>query len=640
MRLLGRSVRFELFIVAIACGAASACAPDAASATREREEDGVTNEDPQDDDDDQQPDVSDADGRPDGGRIGPESIAPPPMVKRPTRGTGTPGAGSADENACATFESSYEAIQKVIFERRGCTAAACHGAAKVGALDLRADVSWESLVDAESANSSYARVQPGTASESFLFQKLQAATEPGSVDIPGSPMPVGTDALTEKELAAIQLWILKGAPKTGVVRDETKNLDVGSLLDACLPPAKPVKTKPLEPPAPEEGIQLVLPPYLLKASSEIEQCTPFAFDLSDKVPAKYKDPARNVMFINGSRVRQDPQSHHLVLWNPNKDLDSVAASEAGWTCRGGPNDGRACSASMGSKDCGEDGVCAGESVAGTLCNIDTESLASGGPITLDTIAELIGIISGGGLPSQVANTQSPQQYTPPFEGVYQELPLRGVLWFNSHAFNLTEEDTVLEARVNYYYATERIREMRPTNVIDNNHVADGQPPFTRKTYCGKTVVPRGYSIAMMTGHTHRRGEHFWVTDSTGAKIYESFDYNDPEYKRYAPWIDFHQPDEQSRTLEYCATYNNGLKQDGSPDLDLVTRKSRMPERTTCTPIACTAGKVTAACTTDRDCDSAPDMNDGQCDACPIKGGQTTENEMFVMMPWYVLPPTQ
>ena len=84
--------------------------------------------------------------------------------------------------------------------------------------------------------------------------------------------------------------------------------------------------------------------------------------------------------------------------------------------------------------------------------------------------------------------------------------------------------------------------------------------------------------------------------------------------------------------------NNGLTKDDQPDLELVTRASRMPDRTTCTPVACVAGKVTASCRTDRDCDSAAGANDGDCDACPIVGGLTTENEMFVLNPWYVLPP--
>ena len=71
---------------------------------------------------------------------------------------------------------------------------------------------------------------------------------------------------------------------------------------------------------------------------------------------------------------------------------------------------------------------------------------------------------------------------------------------------------------------------------------------------------------------------------------------------------------------------------------LVTRASRMPERTSCVPVACVAGKVTAACKADKDCDSSPGAGDGDCDACPIVAGQTTENEMFLLTPWCVLPP--
>jgi hypothetical protein len=547
------------------------------------------------------------------------------------------GAQPVDENGCPTFEGSFEAIQKIIFERHGCTASACHGEAKVGGLDLRAEVAYENLVDATSANSRYARVQPGTATDSFLYQKLRAATEPGSLTIAGSPMPVGTAPLSANELEAIQLWIKKGAPKTGNVADQTKNIDVGSLLDACLPPATPVKAKPLEPPAPDEGVQIVLPSYLLAGGIELEQCTPFAYDVSAQVPDEYKDTTRNVMFVNGSRVRQDPQSHHLVLMNPTQALTSVSPTDPEWKCHGGDRDGEQCNAQLAGSDCSGGGVCAGKSTPGTLCGIDTTKVVDEG-LTLETIASAIGVLASGNIPVQIANTQSPQQYTPPFDGVFQEIPLRGILQFNSHAFNLTEQDTVLAARVNYYYAKDRGRELRPVNVASDVFIADGQAPFTRKTYCSKSVVPQNDSLAMMTGHTHRRGEHFWVTDAMGTKIYENFDYNDPEYRRYEPWLEFKAADEASRTLEYCATYNNGLTKDDQPDLELVTRASRMPEHTKCTPVACVAGKVKAACTTDRDCDSASGANDGDCDACPITAGQTTENEMFVMMPWYVLPP--
>ena len=561
---------------------------------------------------------------------------------------------SAQPEGCKTFDSSFAAIEALVFERRGCTASACHGQAKVGELDLRAGVAYENLVDVPSLNSEHARVQPGTATDSFLYQKLQAATHPGSVQIAGSPMPVGTPPLSASELEAVQLWIQKGAPKTGAVGDMVKGTDVGKLLDACLPPVTPVKTKPLDPPAPEQGIQFVLPSYVLKANSEIEQCTPFAYDFTDKVPARYKDEKRNVLYVNSSRVRQDAQSHHLVLWDPRRDLPSITPDGTTWTCRGGSNEGAACDPRKGSGDCGDRSVCSGKANPGTLCGfggselggLDISALADPAkraellrnPAAIKAIQEAL---AGGGLgamPAQIANTQSPQEYIPPMDGVYWEIPLRGVLWFNSHAFNLENQDTTLEARVNFYYADKRERELRPVNVAQNVYIAAGQPPFTRKTYCAKHVVPQSYSLALLSGHTHRRGERFWVNDASGKQIYENFVYNDPLYKRYEPWIAFDSADPAARTLEYCATYSNGLKKDGSPDLELVTRASRMRDRTSCTRVVCTAGKVTAVFKVDSECETAHGASDGDCDACPITAGQTTEDEMCVLMPWYVLRP--
>lgn len=575
----------------------------------------------------------------DGGRAqSPMGQTPPVSLDG---GTGAVRPGSADaavaapgEGSCKSFESSFAAIQKVIFEGKGCSASACHGEAKAGGLDLRPGAAYDSLINAKSSNSKLQRVQPGTATDSFLYEKLAAATNPGVAKTTGSPMPVGSAPLSAKELEAIRLWILKSAPKEGNVKDELTGEDIGSLLDACLPPPRPVKATPLSAPGADEGIQFVLPNYVLKAGVELEQCKPFAYDFTDKVPAAFKDVGRNVMFVNGTRVLQDPSSHHMVVWNPNKSLSTVPAS--GWTCHGGTRNGQPCSGS--SVECGADSVCGGPAVPGTLCDFDTQSIASNNANVLDTLVAL-GTLLLGGLPAQVANTQSPQEYVPPFEGgVYTEIPLKGVMWFNSHAFNLTSEDTVLDARMNFYYARERKRQMVPTNIV-KNEVPNGLAPFTKQVFCAKGVVPRNYSIAMMTGHTHRHGQRFWAKDATGKQIYESFVYNDPIYTHYEPWLAFPQPDEAARTLEFCAEFNNGVKKDGSPDVQQVTRKSRMPPpNATCKPVACTAGKVAASCTVDSDCDSAPGKGDGECDACPITTGLTTENEMFVLMPWYVLPP--
>jgi len=547
-----------------------------------------------------------------------------------------PNAGATGEAAadgCQSFDSSFAAIQHVIFEGHGCTANTCHGEAKSGDLDLRPDAAYEQLVNVPATNGTLARVQPGTATDSFLFQKLAAATTPDRVKTTGSPMPVGTPALSADELEAVRIWIFQSAPRTGNVGDPTTGHTIGSLLAACTPPPKPAKATPLAAPAADAGVQFVLPGYLLKAGIELEQCTPFAYDFTDKIPAEFKDVDRSVMFVNGSRVLQDSSSHHMVVFDPAKDLSTVPSS--GWKCAGGARSGEACSGT--SLECGDGSVCAGPSTPGTFCNIDTQALASGNAAPSATLGTL-GTLFPDGLPTQVANTQSPQEYVPPFEGgVYWELPLKGVLWFNSHAFNLTDEDTTLDARMNFFFAKERKRQMVPQNIVKNS-VPNGLAPYTKQVYCSTAVVPQNYSIAMMTGHTHRHGKHFWAKDATGKQIYESFVYNDPLYAHYEPWLEFPQEDEAARTIEFCAEFNNGLKPDGTPDTQLVTRKSRMPPpNATCTPVACTAGKIGAACTNNGDCDSADGANDGECDACPVTTGVTTENEMFVLMPWYVKP---
>ncbi|HMJ12192.1 MAG TPA: hypothetical protein VK524_12295, partial [Polyangiaceae bacterium] len=399
-------------------------------------------------------------------------------------GTGGTGGGT---NCSATFDSSFAAIEKLIFERHGCTADACHGSTISGGLDLRPGAAYRNLVDARSTASNLARVQPGTAVESFLYSKLKAATNPGSVQIVGSPMPVGAAPLTANELEAVKLWIMKGAPETGAVSDPTTGKDVGSLLDACLPPPGPVIAKPLEPPAAGEGIQFLLPSYPLASGTEVENCTAFAFDFTNKVPAAYKDEARGVMFVNGTRVRQDPQSHHMLMIDAALDLGNLPDNSTGWTCREGDRAGQPCTPQHGSADCGDAGVCAyitKPGVGGFGCEV----------------ARKDGTVAPGsiGLARQVANTQAPQEYLPPLsDGAYAELPLKGVFFFNSHAFNLTTQDTTLHARVNYYYTGDRRRKVVPVNVVDQLGIAGGQAPFTKKTYCAKYVVPRGNSMAIL-----------------------------------------------------------------------------------------------------------------------------------------------
>ena len=118
------------------------------------------------------------------------------------------------------FRSTFEAIQKQIFERRGCTSTICHGGPPFqGGLDLRPDVAYESIVREAVDRGEHEPHHPGARDRSYLYMKLAAATDPSQLNgfqIVNAPMPNGLEPLTTDELEAVRLWIYNGAPKTGI----------------------------------------------------------------------------------------------------------------------------------------------------------------------------------------------------------------------------------------------------------------------------------------------------------------------------------------------------------------------------------------------------------------------------------------
>jgi hypothetical protein len=104
-------------------------------------------------------------------------------------------------------------------------------------------------------------------------------------------------------------------------------------------------------------------------------------------------------------------------------------------------------------------------------------------------------------------------------------------------------------------------------------------------------------------------------------------------------------DESSRTYKFCSLYDNGA--DVPTD---VKRRSTSPVP----PIGLAflggpCGDDTVACLAgphkgelchgdDHACDSASGANDGSCDACPVHGGVTTEDEMFILLGLYYVVP--
>jgi hypothetical protein len=203
----------------------------------------------------------------------------------------------------------------------------------------------------------------------------------------------------------------------------------------------------------------------------------------------------------------------------------------------------------------------------------------------------------------------------------------------------------MHARLNYEFADDR--RFPAVSIFNASMIfSPDAAPYTTQTLCNEHQLPLGARLYELTSHTHQRGKRFTVELPDGTLIYESLVYNDPTYQRFDPPLAFDSPDASQRRLRFCSLYNNGMNEDGSPNPETVTRASRVSQSTTaapfalgqCTPVACASGKVGAPCAGADDAarDSEPGSGDGWCDACAITGGESTENEMFVLIGQYFI----
>jgi len=553
-----------------------------------------------------------------GGGSGSQDVpnTPPPTDPPPT-----------DPTCEESYDSTFDAIQSVVFERHGCTAEACHGSAASGRLDLRADVSYANLFEAPSTASSLARVHPGTKERSFLWLKLLAASD-DTVEITGSPMPLGSTPLGETEMELLRLWIQGGAPQHGTVQGTE------SLLDACLPDPEPILIEPLDPPPAGEGVQLVMPDWDLPPGSENEICFATYYDVSDQVPEEFKSEDGKFFFYESFEIRQDPSSHHLLIQAPVTAFGGEyvdPSNVSGWACTRGPSAGQPCDP-LDRDACGEGGFCASPIEETSGCT----GYRAAPEIT----------------PVTFSGTQQAQFLQSNYPGVYVPVPIRGLVFWNSHAFNLTTTGTQMHARVNFRFARERLYPAQNFGGGNNQFgiprlIVEGAAPYTEKVMCGQAVLPKGARLTGLNSHTHKHGKHFWYELHDGEVIYDSYVYNDPLQKYFEPPLAFDSDSAAERTVKFCSLYNNGVGENGEPDPEAVTRASRIPYGIRfegfggllglCEPTRCVnPGRYDVDCDDgqrnqagdDTACDSSPGAGDGFCDACAIMGGVTTENEMF------------
>jgi hypothetical protein len=97
------------------------------------------------------------------------------------------------------------------------------------------------------------------------------------------------------------------------------------------------------------------------------------------------------------------------------------------------------------------------------------------------------------------------------EGVYAEAPLQGLLIWNSHAFNVTDQPGKLDIWVNLDFAApeQQMHELRRfTDIAAMFRLA--VPAFGTEEICSLFAAPPGAHIIELSSHNHRRGKRFEI----------------------------------------------------------------------------------------------------------------------------------
>ncbi len=394
--------------------------------------------------------------------------------------------------------------------------------------------------------------------------------------------------------------------------------------------------------------------------------------------------APECFYYNKSELTQDPDSHHSIIHlytgayditatiftcsagtNRGKMCDPSAPNCPGGTCNGTPafgpfaclggaNEGQTCDPKGDPAQC-PGGGCAGHVQSGIAC------INYGPP-------DFVATVTGNGISTApaIGGSQQPVSSNVYPPQVFALLPVKGTIVWNSHAFNLTPELATNEQWLNLWFAAAADRVYPVQGVFDATDIfVMDVPPFQKHEYCRTYTFDQGTRLFQFSSHTHKRGELFriWgpgitqecgsepgrIPDATcppepGPPIFTTTLYSDPEVLYFDPPVALDGADPASRRYKFCSRYDNG-----ADDPTEVKRQSLSPQAPLfggleaivggpCpnTTVACLGGtKKGQLCHgNNSECDSSPGMGDGVCDACPVHGGVTTEDEMFILLGFY------
>jgi len=546
------------------------------------------------------------------------------------------------------YASSYDAIQATIFEAKGCTANACHGEASSGGLDLRAGSSFDALIHRSSTiDPSIKRVLPGDQERSLLYQKLAAATEGTELGNRGQPMPVSLEPLSADQLEAMRLWIRAGASSDAIVKGTLELLGCDGTFEA-----DPNKIDPLPPPLPDEGVQFYAGAWPLDDEAENEVCFASYYDFTDQVPAEFQvdcdefGEGRKCFAFRRNELAQDGQSHHSIIRVYTPESDPNGGDWGPWNCLGGDRDGQSCDPTVADA-CGSRSQCTTPAITSVACIFY--------PYAPQDFGSGVGVGGTTGTHVQLSGAQESTFIDLPPVGVYSRLPLAGFVAWNSHGFNLTMKPTTIEQWVNLSFAPESERIWLRHQIFESGNIFAMGPvaPFTKREICMTWTLTRYAQLLSLSSHMHVRGESFriWLPPNDPCRgvrdcfppetdpDYESRLYDDPVYTYYDPPRDYSSTLEMDRTFKACALYDNGA------DNPLeVKRESTKPNTPACVfPGASCGCKAEERACLGGDHQGMPCNGDdsicgegGSCDACPLLGGVTTDDEMFIPLGSYYI----
>jgi len=271
--------------------------------------------------------------------------------------------------------------------------------------------------------------------------------------------------------------------------------------------------------------------------------------------------------------------------------------------------------------------------------------------------------------------------------------LRGVIVWNSHAFNLTQSETTMAQFLNLEFAQPADQVYPLQGIFDARWIfAQDVPAFGTQEICATHTIEQGARLFELGSHTHVRGVRWrtWAPPNTPcqpgcpkpyqanpifklcqpdpdlpicdgppppprAPLYFSSDYSDPLQLGFDPPLAYDDPDVASRTFLFCSTYDNGSGP-GSPPVKLRSKAPYPPDTAgfpgtilNAVGIGGPCPKKVTSCVDGPNkgliCGTNTTLNHAfcgdpalaLCDACPTRGGVTTSDEMYILLGSYFVP---